>query len=168
MKSTCIKCVCLWLCVALISCGMAGCGLLSLRKNHSDNHALRAKIVQIAVQYNGAPYRYGGCSPAGFDCSGFASYVFKQAGIELPRTAEDQYHQGKKVAKSDPGKGDLVFFTRWGFIGKWFSPSHVGIYVGNKRFIHAPKSGGNVRYDSLDNPYWQGRLKGVRNFTSGR
>ncbi|MBC2714002.1 MAG: C40 family peptidase [Desulfobacteraceae bacterium] len=138
---------------------IAGCGSFSKRKHY--NSSLGEKIVKIAVRYKGFPYKYGGTTPKGFDCSGFTSYVFKKAGIEIPRTAGAQYRQGSSVSKSDLKKGDLVFFTRWGLIGKIFSPGHVGIYIGNDRFIHAPSKGGKVRIDLLNNVYWKRNYKGA-------
>ncbi|MCR9140678.1 MAG: C40 family peptidase [bacterium] len=112
-------------------------------------------IVQLAQKYLGTPYRYGGNSPAGFDCSGFTSYVYKKAGYRLPRATTGQY--GKMNAVRAPKIGDLVFFRT---SGKRIS--HVGIYVGNYQFIHAPSSGKTVSYADIRNSYWKPRYAGSR------
>ncbi len=140
---------------------LPGCStFLSSRKAYSPETGNR--IVAIAVQYRRTPFRWGGTTPDGFDCSGYTSYVYRKAGIKIPRTASMQYDSGHSVSRSDLRKGDLVFFMRWPVIGFFLSPSHVGIYVGNNRFIHSPSSGGSVRFDSLDNTYWKSRYKGAR------
>lgn len=112
-------------------------------------------IVQLAQKYLGTPYRYGGNSPAGFDCSGFTSYVYKKAGYRLPRATTAQY--GKMNPVRAPQVGDLVFFRT---SGKRIS--HVGIYVGNYQFIHAPSSGKTVSYADIRNSYWKPRYAGSR------
>lgn len=145
---------------------LPGCSTLSKRKRH--NPELGNRIVNIAKKYQGSPYKYGGTTPAGFDCSGYTSYVYKKAGIAIPRTASLQYSSGSSVAKSDLKKGDLVFFMRWSLVGMILPPNHVGIYVGNNRFIHAPSSGGKVRLDSLNNSYWESHYKGGRDLTGAR
>ncbi len=160
MKGIDIKLISLLLCILMI-----GCSSLSKRKHY--NSTLGEKIVQIAVQYKGVPYRYGGTTPKGFDCSGFTLYVLKKAGIKIPRTLSAQYNAGISVSRSNLKNSDLVFFTRWGFIGKLFPPNHVGIYIGNGKFIHASSSGGRVRYDSLDDVYWKGHYKRARDLTGG-
>lgn len=138
----------------------SGCSTISTR--HEDNSAIREKIVQTAMKYKGCPYRSGGSSPKGFDCSGFTSFVYNKAGIRLPRTSKDQYKSGDDVDFDEMQKGDLVFFTRWRSLGKLFSPNHVGIFIGNDRFIHAPSSGGRVRVDRLGDDYWDNHYKGSR------
>jgi cell wall-associated NlpC family hydrolase len=145
---------------------LSGCSTLSKRKHY--NPELGNRIVDIAAKYKGTPYKYRGTTPAGFDCSGYSSYVYKKAGIEIPRTTSLQYSSGSSVAKSDLKKGDLVFFMGWPIIGMILPPNHVGIYVGNNRFIHAPSSGGKVRHDSLNNSYWNNRFKGARDLTGAR
>lgn len=147
-------------------CLFAGCSLLSKRPPYKP--AVGEKIVQIAAQYHGTPYLYGGATPNGFDCSGFSSFVFKKAGIGIPRIVKEQYNAGKSVSRSDLRKGDLVFFMNWQYIGFLLPPSHVGIYTGNNKFIHAPKSGSKVRYDSLNNPYWNSHYKGAKDLTQVR
>jgi murein DD-endopeptidase len=112
--------------------------------------------LAIAVDMIGAPYRYGGTSPRGFDFSGLVYYAYRKAGIHSPRTTTEQYRQSKRVSVSHLQPGDLVFFTI--SQGKL---SHVGIYVGDDRFIHAPSSGKSVAYATLHDPYWRGRLIGA-------
>jgi len=112
--------------------------------------------LAIARDMVGIPYRYGGASPSGFDCSGLVYYAYRKAGIQVSRTTTEQYRQSKRVRISQLQPGDLLFFA----ISR-NKRSHVGIYAGNDRFIHAPSSGKLVSYASLDNPYWQARLTGA-------
>ncbi len=115
----------------------------------------REGIINIAKQYLGTPYKAGGSTPEGFDCSGFTMYVYKQGGYKLHRTTTGQYQQLRPV--KIPRKGDLVFFkTDNNFVG------HVGIYIGDLKFIHAPSSGKKVSIDDLQNPYWKKNYIGTR------
>jgi len=117
----------------------------------------RDAIVQLAESYLGAPYKAGGSDPSGFDCSGFVMYVYKKAGYRLPRTTKDQYDSLKPVKK--PKKGDLVFFSIDGN-----HIDHVGLYIGNFKFIHAPSSGKTIEIANLRNDYWKKRYKGSRSY----
>ena len=112
-------------------------------------------IVSTAEQFIGTPYVFGGTTPDGFDCSGYVQYVFKQNGLTIPRLADEQYELGKSAKTSQLTAGDLVFFTTYEE-----GVSHCGIYVGDKKFLHASSHG--VRVDSLDNVYWQPRFVGAR------
>ncbi len=114
-------------------------------------------IIDTAMQYIGVPYLWGGTTPAGFDCSGFTQYVFRQHGISINRTTSTQYQNGYYVAKSDLQAGDLVFFQNTYREGI----SHVGIYLGDGRFVHASSSVG-VTVTSMDNSYWASRYYGAR------
>jgi cell wall-associated NlpC family hydrolase len=118
--------------------------------DHPQFHALLAL---------GAPYRAGAASPEqGFDCSGLVAHVFDRAwGVTLPRRAEDQARLGKPVRKRDLEPGDLVFYNT---LNRPYS--HVGIYVGDGRFIHAPSRGKRVRAERMDSPYWVARFNGAR------
>lgn len=111
-------------------------------------------LIATARQYIGVPYVFGGTTPAGFDCSGFLQYVFKQNGLTIPRLADEQYKLGKSVKMSELRAGDLVFFTT-------YEPgaSHCGIYIGDGQFMHASSSRG-IRIDRLDNTYWAPRYYG--------
>ena len=114
-------------------------------------------IVVYAKQFQGVPYKWGGTSPSGFDCSGFLTYVFKHFGIQLPRTAADQFAQGEKVSSNELVPGDNVYFTT-------YKPgaSHAGIYVGDRKFIHAGSNG--VTISSLDQSYYKQRYLGARRY----
>lgn len=108
------------------------------------------EIVTIAKEYLGTPYKWGGDTPSGFDCSGYILYVYNQVGISLPHGSAAQYEEGTPVAKSDLKKGDLVFFANT------YQPgiSHTGIYIGNNNFISAANDG--VVIDSINDPYYWG------------
>lgn len=117
------------------------------------------EIASYALQYDGYKYSYGSASPAvGFDCSGFAYYVYGQFGYSLPRTAHWQYKEGTAVSKEELRPGDLVFFTTDGS----GSVSHVGIYVGDNQFINATTTGKGVRIDGFDNTYWSNAYIGAK------
>ena len=108
------------------------------------------EIVKIANSLLGVRYQMGGTTPSGFDCSGYTSYVYKQAGITLPRTSVSQYGTGKAVSKANLQAGDLVFFNNLGP-----GITHVGIYVGNGRFASAESEG--ITTSSINDPYYWGR-----------
>ncbi len=114
-------------------------------------------IVRTAYAYRGTPYVYGGASRGGFDCSGFTSYLYARQGIALPHSAREQFQMGRHVSKADLKPGDLVFFHT-------VTPgiSHVGMYVGNGRFVHASsRRSGGVRVDSLDSGYYSSAYRGA-------
>ncbi|HOF05487.1 MAG TPA: NlpC/P60 family protein [Syntrophales bacterium] len=119
----------------------------------------RSLLVKVAKGFLGAPYRLGGSSVRGLDCSAFVKKMYEFFDVNLPRTAREQAHVGMKVAKGELVEGDLVFFnTRRAF-------GHVGIYIGNNQFVHASsgKRDRHVRIDSLDKPYYNQRfVKAVR------
>ena len=114
------------------------------------------RIVQTALEYIGVPYVFGGTSPGGFDCSGFVRYVFANAGIYLPRSADEQYEVGIPIPTESLRTGDLVFFATYEY-----GPSHVGIYLSDGNFINASSSRG-VAIDSLHSEYWGGCYIGSR------
>jgi len=108
------------------------------------------EIVSSAKNLIGIKYRYGGTTKAGFDCSGFIGYIYKSNGVDLPRTAAGMYSTGESVKKANLAVGDLVFFNTSGK-----GVSHVGMYIGSGKFIHASTSKG-VKVDKLNDPYYWG------------
>lgn len=116
-----------------------------------------AQIVQMAQQYMGTPYAWGGSSPGGFDCSGFIYYIYSQFGISLPRMSDGQFEVGRAISGDNLLPGDLVFFTT-------YEPgaSHVGIYLGGGLFIHASSAAGEVTITPLGKSYYQERYLGAR------
>jgi cell wall-associated NlpC family hydrolase len=116
----------------------------------------RRMVLDTARDMLGKPYRYGGQSPRGFDCSGLVVYSYRRAGIQLPRTAAEQRRHAAPVSFAQLRPGDLLFFRLQGA-----KTSHVGIYMGEGRFIHAPSSGKRVTRSPLNHPYWSERLIGA-------
>jgi len=119
----------------------------------------QSPVITYALSLQGVPYRYGKDSPEeGFDCSGFVKHVYEKQGITLPRTVRDMASSLPQISKNDVHSGDLVFFNT---SGKSFS--HVGIYVNDDNFVHAPSQHtGRVLVSSLKNRYWQKHYSGVR------
>jgi len=120
----------------------------------NDNDFVKRQISTIATKYQGVPYHFGGTTTKGFDCSGYVSYVYKEAGVKLPRTAESMYQMRSVVKK--PVAGDLVFFKNTYKAGI----SHVGIFLGSNKFISATSSQG-VAVVSLSNTYWNSKYAGT-------
>ncbi len=140
----------------LFSCASHRNTIVDGPANRSELEALSSNtrdiIVQSAIDSLGLPYNWGGHSPdTGFDCSGLMVYTYKTANIILPRTTTAQYLEGNEISKQNLLPADLVFFKIPG--GK--SRLHVGIYIGDKTFIHAPGKGRHVTYGYLDNPYFK-------------
>ena len=157
--------------VLVLSLLLAGCGHEAVRPaarqaapvRHwatvapADPAAANAVLMR-AISLVGTPYRYGGNSPeGGFDCSGLDNYVFRDMlDLRLPRSSRElAAWQGPRIAPDRLAAADLVFFGERG------SVSHVGIYVGEGRFVHAPSTGGTVRLDQLDGPYWATHYSGA-------
>jgi cell wall-associated NlpC family hydrolase len=150
---------------------LAGCASQSMRPPEAETEppAATAPVVHAtdtassvamqALAYLGPPYRTGGLSPqSGFDCSGLVVYVYREgAGLALPRDTYDLSHIGEPVTRAALKPGDLVFYNT-----QRRAYSHVGIYLGENRFIHAPSSGGEVRVDNLRADYWMRRYSGAR------
>lgn len=111
-----------------------------------------ARMAAIALGMVGTPYRWGGTSPKGFDCSGLVFYSYGQLGVRVPRTSADQRRTAKRVGVTRLQKGDLVFFDML------WKTGHVGIFIGNGQFVHAPSSGKHVRVSSLSTGYFASRL----------
>jgi cell wall-associated NlpC family hydrolase len=118
-------------------------------------------IAQLAVSFVGTPYRTGGATPAGFDCSGLVEYVFARNGVTMPRTVAEQYRVGRSVRRGDLEAGDLVFFHT---VSR--GASHVGISLGGDDFVHAPSGSGEVRIEHLSARYWDSRYVGARRIGS--
>lgn len=125
----------------------------------ASQQGMGAVIAQQALAQVGAPYRYGGTDPArGFDCSGLVSYAHSREGISVPRTAAAQFAAARKVDPAALRTGDLVFFR---LVPGSREVTHVGIYTGQRRFVHAPQTGRNVSEASLDDPYYRERFAGA-------
>jgi cell wall-associated NlpC family hydrolase len=164
--------------VALLSvvasaCAMSGAPYLAVDQNPApqslDYQALmaapvkpatdvRKRVVQTATAHLGAPAQQGGDTPKGFDCTGFVYYVYHEAAeITLPRKSHDQVQIGKAISPIDLQVGDLIYFTV-----PHSHSFHVGLYVGEGRFIHAPSADDAVRTDSLGDASWRERFLGAR------
>ena len=116
----------------------------------------RLLIAELALSLVGVPYRYGGADPSGgFDCSGLVYYTYSSYGHVVPRTSQAQFGASIKISLAQAMAGDLLFFE------DEVKLSHVGIYVGDGRFVHAPSSGGTVSVASIDAPYYQRHLVAV-------
>jgi cell wall-associated NlpC family hydrolase len=126
----------------------------------TNSYLDRAREVTLqALGLLGVNYKWGSATPSlGFDCSGLVTHVFRQvAGIVLPRNSQGMSKVGEKVDKSDLQPGDLVFFNT-----RQQSNSHVGIYIGEERFVHAPGRGGEVEVSNMQEGYWKKRFNGAR------
>ncbi len=125
----------------------------------ADDPAAATSVLMRAIGLVGTPYRYGGNTPeSGFDCSGLVTYVYRDMlDLRLPRTSRELAQvQGPKIEPRQLAPADLVFFGSKGNV------THVGIYVGEGRFVHAPSTGGTVRLDYLDGPYWRDHYSGAK------
>jgi len=143
------------LALPLLLCGatLAACGHPA-GAGRSRSDANPGLAIAAAKDMLGVPYHYGGQSPSrGFDCSGLVVFSFEKAGIPVPRTTYQQFRSSRPVKRARMQAGDLVFFR----ISR-SRISHVGIYLGDNRFIHAPSSGKRVSIDRLDDPYWAKRF----------
>lgn len=125
-------------------------------ESRSDPVSVGGAIADFAMGMVGARYRYGGTDPReGFDCSGLVFYSYTQAGYQVPRTSQELFRATRKISLGDADAGDLMFFQDQSKL------SHVGIYLGDGLFVHAPASGQNVAVASLDSPYYQQHLVAV-------
>jgi len=154
----------MWLLAGLALLSLAACATVGgsdeprrAARTQVDERRPVERAVQTAASMVGKPYKYGGSNPAGFDCSGLVQFSFRQAGVSVPRSTEEQRRAARKVRASDLQPGDLLFFDQEGK-----KHSHVGIYVGRGEFVHAPSSGKRVRRDPVGSPYWQKHLSEVR------
>jgi cell wall-associated NlpC family hydrolase len=133
---------------------LTGC---STTPRQADGGAVGERAAKHALAMQGKPYRYGGSTPNGFDCSGLVQYSYGRAGARLPRSTEGLWDSSRTVSQRQTRPGDLLFFTQEGK-----RSSHVGIYLGNDRFVHAPSSGKRVGVASLTDPYWRRHFEGAR------
>ncbi len=146
-------------------------GLLVLQKfkrerlqKQQSNFSVASSMASEAMTHLGTRYRFGGISPdTGFDCSGLVAYSAERSlGLKLPRNAAEIARQGTSVDKKELRVGDLVFFNT---MGRRFS--HVGIYLGEDRFVHSPSAGGVVRVENINMAYWSKRYNGARRLGDG-
>ncbi len=137
--------------------------ILQKAKDAPTSPSLVKTVLQRAFSLLGTPYRWGGSSPeSGFDCSGLVGYVFRTIGIDLPRVSRAMADEGTKVASRDAlAEGDLVFFGKRGRI------DHVGIYIGEGKFLHAPRTGRDVTVSSLTSGYWAQKYLEARRLATG-
>jgi cell wall-associated NlpC family hydrolase len=158
-------------CLFLVCLAIVGCGSEPVRRAAPISHArdwptvvpadpaAANAVLMRAISLVGTPYRYGGNTPeSGFDCSGLVNYVYRDMlDLRLPRSSRDLARwQGPRIDPQRLAAADLVFFGNGGDV------SHVGIYVGEGRFVHAPSTGGTVRLDHLDGPYWREHYSGAK------
>lgn len=125
----------------------------------ASRRLVNAKAVSYAKQFIGAPYKWGASSGKAFDCSGFTVYIMKKFNVNLGRTASSQFNNGTKVDRDDLQAGDLVFFSTYKK-----GPSHVGIYIGDNKFIHASSGVDQVTITNLDTNYYKKRYLGARRY----
>lgn len=127
----------------------------------ASNH----QLANTALNYLGVKYRFGGSAPSsGFDCSGLITYVAeKSLGLKLPRRAEEMARLGESIKRNNLQKGDLVFFNTNGA-----RYSHVGIYLGDNKFVHSPRTGSVVRVEDMSIAYWKKRYNGARRLASAQ
>jgi cell wall-associated NlpC family hydrolase len=145
--------------VALLAAGCAGAPSRGPGPDDRTGRAagdVRGSIAELALSMVGVPYRYGGADPdEGFDCSGLVYYTYTSNGHSVPRTSVDQFDAARKITLAKASEGDLLFFRDQDKL------SHVGIYLGDGRFVHAPSSGKSVSVADLDAPYYQRNLVAV-------
>ena len=132
----------------------AGCTHAPVEPSPPD---LASRAVDQAVAMVGKPYHYGGNTPAGFDCSGLVQYSYGRVGVTLPHGTNSLRRVSQPVSKSHLQRGDLLFFTQEGK-----RSSHVALYIGGNRFVHAPSTGKKVYITSFDDPYWRRHLTEAR------
>lgn len=133
---------------------------VDLAKSLEANQAI-SSLKKSAYSFLGARYRFGGSSRNALDCSSFTQQVFREQSVKLPRTAREQFYVGNEVMRGDLKKGDLVFFQTYAHF-----PSHVGIYLGNRKMIHASSREHRVVISSMDTPYYLSRYLGARRMTN--
>ena len=128
--------------------GSASVNRIPMQSQHVAPH-IGEKAAAVALRQVGVPYRYGGASTSGFDCSGLIQYSYRQAGKTMPRTTGQLWAATATVNRDQLREGDLLFFKVEGKM------SHVGMYLGSRQFVHAPSSGRTVSVESLDSPFYE-------------
>jgi peptidoglycan DL-endopeptidase CwlO len=149
--------VALLLAMAALAAGCASSGAVAKAGLHPIGEAEGVAVASTALALRGAPYRNGGTTPDGFDCSGLVQYVYRLHGVSVPRETREQFRLGRKLRRDDLVPGDLVFFTTVAA-----GASHVGIVIGPDQFVHAPSERGVVRVERLSAEYWNRRYLGAR------
>lgn len=140
--------------VGIAMLALAGCASVPPR---GDPDLIGERAAQYALDMKGTPYRYGGNTPRGFDCSGLVQYSYARAGARVPRSTEGLWSFSSPISTRSLRPGDLLFFNQ---LGK--RSSHVAIYVGRERFVHAPSTGKHVTVGNLTDRYWQRHLESAR------
>jgi cell wall-associated NlpC family hydrolase len=138
----------------IVLIALVGCGLTPAKQSAPP---LASRAADHALAMVGKPYRYGGNTPKGFDCSGLVQYSYARAGVKLPHGTRNLLQVSQPISRKKLRRGDLVFFTQEGR-----RSSHVALYLGGNRFVHSPSSGKNVHVAGFNNVYWQ------RHFTEAR
>jgi cell wall-associated NlpC family hydrolase len=123
--------------------------------SHGSARELGDRAAKVAASQVGVPYRYGGSTPSGFDCSGLVYYSYAQIGVSVPRTTGQLWKGVAPIDKSDLRAGDVLFFRISGKV------AHVGLYLGKNQFVHAPSSGKKVTVQSLQNDFYKSALVGI-------
>ena len=138
---------------------LSACSSVPQKYSSAPQTPDRSIVVNTALQQIGKPYHYGGSNPAtGFDCSGLVYYSYQAAGIEVPRTSGQQLRESRRVNGLWLQPGDLLFYKTSN------KPSHVGIYIGDGKFVHAPSSGNKVEISNMESKYWRNRLYSTGSF----
>ncbi|MEX1081517.1 MAG: C40 family peptidase [Halofilum sp. (in: g-proteobacteria)] len=133
---------------------LAGCAIDPMARATRPDRETTERVAEIALEMRGQPYRWGGDAPGGFDCSGLVQYAYAQAGLDVPRTSDQQYDAIRQLYVHQLAPGDVVFFRTSSAV----TATHVGIYVGDNRFVHALNPEHPVHEARLDKRYWEQRL----------
>lgn len=138
--------------LAITVLALAGCSSNATVAEPAKRLSVGERAAAVALDQVGVPYRYGGSNPSGFDCSGLVQYSYIKAGVRVPRTTRQLWSAADTVGRGDLQPGDLLFFNIEGKM------SHVGMYLGGQRFVHAPQSGRTVSVASLESPFYKSAL----------
>jgi cell wall-associated NlpC family hydrolase len=139
----------------LTFCGTANAAAVGVQMHHhslAPQDTVGGHVAELALDYRGRPYVWGGTGPSGFDCSGFTRFVYSRVGVALPHSSYAQWDIGRHIRRADLRPGDLIFFADLG---------HVGLYLGHDRFIHAPHTGTDVSVASLNHGWYASTYDGA-------